>query len=117
MQTPPSVLSWPQVLAASLIALFSAILGYLYKSKKLPSEVHKTDSEADYLDAQAGDLRLRTKLSALEMFSEMAADLGEAQFEKVTLRKELERANERVKVLEIEVQKFKAERMLKQLEE
>lgn len=80
--------------------------------KKVPSEIHKTNAEAELADEQAEDLRFKRKLTAMEMFSEMAADVGEAQYEKLKLRKELEKANDRIKVLEIEQQQYKAERML-----
>lgn len=115
MESPASVVSWPHVLVTAIVAGFTATLTYLLKRKKLPSEVHKTDAEADFAQAQADDIRFKNRLSATEMFSEMAADLGELQFEKIQLKRELMRANEQNKVLENEVQRFKAERMLDRL--
>jgi hypothetical protein len=116
METPTAIWSWPSAFAGAIVASLTAIFGYLIKRKKLPAEVHKTEADADLTAAQADDLRFKTRLSATEMFSEMAADLGELQFEKLQLKAEILRLTERNKILEVEVQRSKAERMLKKLD-
>lgn len=97
MDSPTSILSWPHLIAGTIIAAISAAAGYLISWRKLPSEIEKTDADADYTRAQAADLRFKTRLSAMEMFEEMAADLSDERFEKIRLR-------ERNAQLEAEVQ-------------
>ncbi len=108
-------MSWPYVVVTAVVASFTAILGYLVKRKKLPAEVQKTEADSELTHAQAESLRFKTGLSALEMFNDMAADIGNLQFEKMQLKKEILRLNDAIRVLENEVQRSKAERMLSRL--
>jgi len=116
MDTLTSLPSWlQQTLTGAIVAIISAALGYLYKRKTLPAEVHKTEADANLADAQAADLRFRTRKDVTETFDEMAADLGEALHEKIRLRRDIARLQEQVRLLEHEVQQFRAERTLDKL--
>jgi hypothetical protein len=104
-----------QLIAGAVLAIISAGAGYLYKRKTLPSDIQKNRADANLADAQAADLRFRTRKDVTEAFDEMAADLGEAVHEKIRLRREIARLEERNHLLETQVQQFNAERTLKRL--
>ena len=115
MEAPTNLWSWTSAIAVSIIASLSAILGYFYKHRKLPSEIHKTDAETEFTLAQTEALKFKTGLSAVEMFEEMAADLGEARYTIIQLREEVRIKTERNRILEAEVQRFNAERTIERL--
>jgi hypothetical protein len=116
MDALQSIPAWvQQLIAGAVLAIISAGAGYLYKRKTLPSDIHKTEADANLAEAQAADLRFRTRKDVTEAFDEMAADLGEAVHEKIRLRGEILRLQEQVRLLEHEAEQYKAERTLKRL--
>jgi len=123
MESPSSsILNWSNAILAGVFATIGAIVRHLITLKKLPSEVHKTDAEGSLADAQAGDLRLRTRLSVMEAFDEMSADIGDLQYEKIQLRREvadlkdtIKHRDEEISTLNKQLDQITAERMLKKL--
>ncbi len=109
MDSPPSTIwTWPQALALATIASFSAIAGYFLRRKKLPSEIHKTEADAAYIEAQTEELELRTSMTASDFVKGTTKYIVDLERQKADLQ-------EQVRVLESQVEQFKADRMLKQL--
>lgn len=115
MEAPTPAWSWSSAFAGAVLASIVSILGYLLKRKKLPSDINKTNADADLTREQAADLRFHRRLQATEMLDEMEAMIGELRFQKMQLKEELLTERERNRILEVEVQRFKAVRKLNQL--
>lgn len=63
------------------VAIFSAIgnaLQYWIGRRKIPSEIHKTEAEAELTQAKAEEIRFRTNASATELLNETSIELAKA---------------------------------------
>jgi hypothetical protein len=110
MQSPLSdVLTWKNAVLTAVVAAISSIATYLLKRKQLPSQIHKTDAEAALSQAQADDLDLRGEMSAAQMIREMTRYTVQLELEKAHLKEQL-------KVVEGQLQIFKAQRTLDRLD-
>ena len=110
MQSPLSdVLTWKNAILTALVAFLSSIATYFLKRKQLPSQIHKTESEAALTQARADDLDLRGEMSAAQMIREMTKYIVQLEREKAHLKEQL-------KVTEDQIQKFKASRTLDRLD-
>lgn len=61
------------------VAIFSAIgnaLQYWVGRRKIPSEIHKTEAEAELTQAKAEEIRFRTRASITEMLNETSIELA-----------------------------------------
>jgi len=103
MQTPPSSLTLSQFAGYLLVAIISAIVGFLghllpfrVQSKKLPSEIHKAAAEADLASAQARHFDLADNLTAGEFLSRIFQQLFDAHKRSDQLLSELEAAKKEI---------------------
>lgn len=105
MDAPTPIWSWPHAILGVIIASISAVFGYLLKRKQLPSQIHKTDAEAAFKQAQTDDLQLRTNMSANEMIREMTRYLIEVE-------RRSAHKDEQIRLLEAQISEFKARKVL-----
>jgi hypothetical protein len=112
MESPSSLApSWPHYLAGAIIAIISAGAGYfatLINKKKLPSEIHKTDAEAELTLAQRDDLQLRTNMTAGQMMREMNRYI-------IVIERRMEQKDAIIRLQEKQIEEARAQGNLKRL--